>query len=232
MSRLRQDPKHTGFAESWDLRIDLLFAHWRQIRAAPVRHLRRHADAFAQRGVRMDCLADIDRVGAHLDGQRHLADHVAGVGANHAAVKNFPVAVRIGVVIKQQLGKAMSQALAIARPEAVQGNRPFLTLMPCALAWSSVRPAQATSGGGVGDALSPRSLSMLTLGAPKSIPSAAMWLTSSITAATCSSAFDGMQPTFRQAPQRSITLDQHHLQTQISCAEGSRVAAGSGAQHH
>jgi hypothetical protein len=27
-----------------------------------------------------------------------------------------------------------------------------------------------------------------------------MWLTSSITAATCSSALDGMQPTFRQTP--------------------------------
>jgi hypothetical protein len=32
----------------------------------------------------------------------------------------------------------------MARPEAVQGNMPFFTLMPCALAWSSVRPTQAT----------------------------------------------------------------------------------------
>src|SRR3989344_2539986 len=39
-----------------------------------------------------------------------------------------------------------SRPLAMARPEAVQGNRPFLTLMPCALAWSSVRPTHATSG--------------------------------------------------------------------------------------
>jgi hypothetical protein len=30
--------------------------------------------------------------------------------------------------------------------DAVHGNKPFLTLMPCALAWSSVRPTQATSG--------------------------------------------------------------------------------------
>jgi hypothetical protein len=29
-----------------------------------------------------------------------------------------------------------------------------------------------------------------------------MWLTSSITAATCSSALEGMQPTFRHTPPR------------------------------
>ena len=39
-----------------------------------------------------------------------------------------------------------SRPLEMARPEAVQGNRPFLTLMPWALAWSSVRPTHATSG--------------------------------------------------------------------------------------
>jgi hypothetical protein len=39
-----------------------------------------------------------------------------------------------------------SRPLAIARPAAAQVNRPFLTLMPYALAWSSVRPTQATSG--------------------------------------------------------------------------------------
>ena len=37
----------------------------RQIRAADVRHLRRHADAFAQRGVGVDGLADAHGVGAH-----------------------------------------------------------------------------------------------------------------------------------------------------------------------
>ena len=44
------------------------------------------------------------------------------------------------------------------------------------------------------------SLAASTLGAPKSTPTAPKCATSSITAATCSIAFDGMQPTFRQTP--------------------------------
>ena len=33
-----------------------------------MRHFRRHADALAQRGVRVNGFADVDRVCAHLDG--------------------------------------------------------------------------------------------------------------------------------------------------------------------
>ena len=69
-----------------------LFLRWRQIRAAAMRHFRRHADALAQRGMRVDGLADVDGVGAHLDGQRHFADHVAGVRADHAAAQDLAVA--------------------------------------------------------------------------------------------------------------------------------------------
>ena len=39
-----------------------------------------------------------------------------------------------------------------------------------------------------------------TFGAPNSTPTAPKCATSSITAATCSIAFDGMQPTLRQTP--------------------------------
>ena len=49
-------------------------------------------------------------------------------------------------------------------------------------------------------ALCARSLSSSIFGLPKLTPSDSKWLTSSITAATCSSALDGMQPTFRQTP--------------------------------
>jgi hypothetical protein len=35
-------------------------------------------------GVRVDGLADVEFVGAHLDGQRHLADHVARMRADDA----------------------------------------------------------------------------------------------------------------------------------------------------
>jgi len=61
-----------------------------------VRHFRRHADAFAQRGVRVDGLPDVHGVGTHLDGQRDLADHVARVGADHAAAQDFAVAMGLG----------------------------------------------------------------------------------------------------------------------------------------
>jgi hypothetical protein len=48
----------------------------------------------------------------------------------------------------------------------------------------------------------PCSLARSMVGLPKLTPSESKWLTSSITAATCSSALDGMQPTFRQTPPR------------------------------
>ncbi len=50
-----------------------------------MRHFRRHADALAQRRVRVDGLADVHGVRPHLDGQGDLADHVARVGAHDAA---------------------------------------------------------------------------------------------------------------------------------------------------
>ena len=65
----------------------------RQIRTTPMRHLRRHANALAQRRVRVDGFADVDRVGTHLNRQRNLADHVASMRADHAAAKDLAVAV-------------------------------------------------------------------------------------------------------------------------------------------
>ena len=58
-----------------------------------MRHLRRHAYAFAQRRMRMDGLADVYRISAHLDGQRNLANHVARMRADHAAAQDLAVAV-------------------------------------------------------------------------------------------------------------------------------------------
>ena len=54
----------------------------------------------------MDGLADVDRVGAHLDRQRDLADQVAGVRADDAAADD---AVRL--VVEQQLGEAFVAAV-------------------------------------------------------------------------------------------------------------------------
>ena len=76
-----------------------------------MRHLRRHANALAQRGVRMDGLADVNRFGAHLNGQGNLADHVPGVGAHDAATQDLALAMRLGAVVKEQLGKALIAAI-------------------------------------------------------------------------------------------------------------------------
>ena len=47
----------------------LLLLIRRQVRAAAMRHLRRHADALAQRKVRVDGFADGHSVCAHLNRQ-------------------------------------------------------------------------------------------------------------------------------------------------------------------
>jgi hypothetical protein len=59
-----------------------------------MRHLSRHANALAQRGVRVNGFANVHRVSAHLNSQSDLADHVAGVRADHAAFQDLAVAMR------------------------------------------------------------------------------------------------------------------------------------------
>ena len=61
-----------------------------------MRHLRRHANALAQRGVRVDGFANVHRVRPHVDRQGNLANHVAGMGADHAAAQDLAVALGFG----------------------------------------------------------------------------------------------------------------------------------------
>ena len=86
----------------------------RHVGAGAVRDLGRHADALAQRRVRMDRLADVDRVGAHLDRQRDLADQVAGMRADDAAADDAVASA----ASNSSLVKPSSRPLAMARPEA------------------------------------------------------------------------------------------------------------------
>lgn len=44
--------------------------------------------------------ADLDRVGAHLDGQSHLADHIVGVRAGNASARDLAVAVGSKAVVE------------------------------------------------------------------------------------------------------------------------------------
>ena len=57
-----------------------------------MRHLRRHADRFPKCRMRVNCLADVHCIRAHLNRQRDLADHVTCVGADHATAQDFAVA--------------------------------------------------------------------------------------------------------------------------------------------
>lgn len=54
-----------------------------------MRHFRRHANALAQRRVRMNGFTDVDRVGTHLDSQRDFTNHVTGMGTDNAAAQKI-----------------------------------------------------------------------------------------------------------------------------------------------
>ncbi|MNT24973.1 hypothetical protein D3C72_1604750 [compost metagenome] len=58
----------------------------------------------------------------------------------------LPPRMRCVSASKISLVKPSSRPLAMARPDAAQGNTPLLYLTPFSLHSSSVRPAQATSG--------------------------------------------------------------------------------------
>ena len=64
-----------------------LFLRRQQVGTRPVRHFRRHADAFAQRGVWVNGFADV---------QIDLANHVARMRAHQAAAQDLAEAVGLG----------------------------------------------------------------------------------------------------------------------------------------
>ena len=57
-----------------------------------MRDFRCHANAFAQRGVGVNRLANVHCISAHLYRQCNLTDHVARMRADDAAAQNFAVA--------------------------------------------------------------------------------------------------------------------------------------------
>ena len=105
-----------------------LFALGRHVGATAVGNFRRHANAFAQRGVRVDGLADVHRVGAHFDGQSDLANHVACMGAHDAAAQNLAVAMGLGRVVEQQLGVALVAAVGDGAARGGPGEQALLDL--------------------------------------------------------------------------------------------------------
>ena len=81
-----------------------------------MRHFRRHADAFAQRGVGVDGFADVHRVCAHFNGQRNFANHVARVGADDAAAQDTAMTMRFFGIIKQEFGETFVSAIGDGPP--------------------------------------------------------------------------------------------------------------------
>ena len=85
-----------------------------------MRHFRRHANGFAKGWMRVDGLADVDSVRTHLDGQGDLANHVACVGAHHAAAQD------------------LRDARRRTRHERGQGRRKLLSGLPKTVAGATV----------------------------------------------------------------------------------------------
>ena len=99
-TRKAQSPNRCQFGfEGWTRQLGLVPRRG-HIRAAAMRHLSRHANALAQGGVRVDGFADVHCVCAHLDGQRHFANHVARMGADHATAQDLALAQRHGSVLR------------------------------------------------------------------------------------------------------------------------------------
>jgi hypothetical protein len=93
-----------------------------------MRNLRRHADGLPKGRVRVDGLADVHRVCAHLNRQRNLTDHVARMRANHAAAQDLAVAMCFGGVIKQQFGDGIKAAVSNRPARSVPEEQALLDL--------------------------------------------------------------------------------------------------------
>ena len=72
-----------------------------------MRHFRRHADALAQRRMRVDGLAVVDIVGTHLDGEGDIAFHVAWVGLTEDQAKAQGIQVKKGLFPWAASGRAI-----------------------------------------------------------------------------------------------------------------------------
>ena len=93
-----------------------------------MRHFRRHADGFPKGWVRVNRFADIHGIGTHFYRQGNLANHVARVGTDNAAAQNLAVAVRLGRIVKQQLGDAFVAAVGNGAVGCGPGEKNGLSL--------------------------------------------------------------------------------------------------------
>src|SRR5438128_211723 len=71
----------------------------------PLVRFRGQPHRLGEGGMRVDGLADVDRVGAHLDGQGRLGDEVAGVGADDPGADDA-----VGFLVEEELGHSLVPA--------------------------------------------------------------------------------------------------------------------------
>src|SRR6266404_1229636 len=95
--------------------MPLLLLLRRKIRAVPLEYLGRHADGLSERRMRMNGLADIRGLAAHLDRKADFADQVACVRAYDPATDDA-MARRI----EQQLGEPFVATVC----DGTTGSRP------------------------------------------------------------------------------------------------------------
>ena len=117
-----------------------------------MRHFCRHAYALAQRGVRVNRLADVHRVGAHLDGQSDFADQVARVGADDAAAQDLAVTMGFRAVVEQELGEALGAAVGGGAARGGPGEKALFDFDALGLGLVLGQAHPGDFGVGVGDA--------------------------------------------------------------------------------
>lgn len=70
-------------------------------------------------------LADVDRVGAHFNGQGDIANHAAGVRANYAAAQNLALAMSLRGVVKKQFGHTLVATVGNRSALSATGEQAF-----------------------------------------------------------------------------------------------------------
>ena len=103
--RQRRFPAHA--AEQAQRTHGLLLLRDVEVRDGAVEDFRRHAHRLAERGMRMDGVADVGDLAAHLDRQRGLGDQVARVHADDAGADDAMTGF-----VEDQLGEAFGTAEA------------------------------------------------------------------------------------------------------------------------
>ncbi|TMH48715.1 MAG: ribose-5-phosphate isomerase RpiA [Betaproteobacteria bacterium] len=125
--------------------------------AGAVASSERSAERLKGRGIRVLDLNSVNELPVYIDGADEITEHLAMIKGGGGALTREKIVAAVAkkfVCIADEsklvpvLGKfpLPVEVIAMARPEAAQGNLATPNLNPCFFASSSVSPAQAISG--------------------------------------------------------------------------------------